>query len=117
MVVHTTGLQQQLVVLVETKVTVVVGTVVLVLEATGTYEVLVTVNVSLSVIVSDIDAVSVTVSVSVRMISIVSVVKGPVGTVSVVTMGDPARHRAHWVLLQSAELISLRKSPPNSPGA
>ena len=95
---QTTGLQQQLVRLIDVNVTVVVGTVSLVVEVVEKSDVLVTVNMSLSVIVSDISAVSVTVSSSVRVRLIVLVVKGPVGTVEVVMMGDPSLQRTHRLI-------------------
>ena len=113
-VVQTTGLQQQLVMLVEVRVTVVVGTVVLVVDVTGKKEVLVTIKVSVSVSVSKIVSVSVTTTVSVVLIESVTVVKGPVVTVEVVTMAGPKRQRAHGALSHSIGLMSLMLSPRSS---
>ena len=76
--------------LVEVKVIVVVGTVVLVIKVTGRKEVLVTVKMSFSVIVSEIEPDSVIMRLSVRVNSTVAVEKGPVRIVDVVTMGGPA---------------------------
>ena len=67
--------------------TVVVGTVVLVVEVTGKNEVLVIVRISSSVIVSVIKEVSVVNWVLVWVVLTVLIVNGPVGMVDVVTMG------------------------------